>query len=50
MISAADFAAGAQQLVLRLAAYDDSYKSGDGGSGWEWRLIRSAFHRRPVSS
>lgn len=53
MISAADFAAGAQQLVARLAACGDSSDGGgggdNGGSGWEWRPIRSAFHRGPVS-
>ena len=60
MISAANFAAGAQQLLARLAACGESSGGGDssdgggigdGGCGgvWEWRPIRSAFNRGPVS-
>ena len=58
MISAADFAAGAQQLLARLAACGESTGGGDGGGGgdgsgssgsWVWRPIRSAFNHGPVS-
>ena len=61
MISAADFAAGAQQLLARLAACGESGGGGggsDGGDGsgssgssgsWEWRPIHSAFNHGPVS-
>lgn len=42
MISAANFATGAQQLGALLAA------AGGGGATWQWQPIRSAFDRGPV--
>lgn len=46
MISAADFAAGAQQLVTALACCQGS----GGEAAWRWQPISSVFDRGPVST